>query len=141
VDELPNRVTFPMCQGSTKHSLASVLAVLDGSELNWVLTGLWCVGRPPAAFPSTSISDFEESTSVKPYPLSWSELLEFSRQVEDLQDITLVGSSPGAGPVIRIVGFDSGTWEIDTSLELGVLMARLSNFSGATIERPAGLLS
>jgi len=104
-------LNFSMWLGDKKISLYEILNNLRFFvDVNWLMYEFWGVRDP---FNGSPMQDFERKLRSTPtgYPFSSAEIEEFSRKIEDLNDLILVGFHDKK-KAIEIEGFDSATWRV-----------------------------
>jgi hypothetical protein len=141
-----NEISVPMRRPDGRWvALADLLALVPGHDLFWSFSDFEGVGGEGPR--GESILEFEElvTTSRSGYALSWSELVRFAGQLDQVVNGLLVGArtAPGperaagdprgdAGNVVVIEAFDSTTWEVRATDQ--ELFRRLSKFAADRVD-------
>lgn len=116
------KISGNMSKYNKKISFFEILSQIPSNREDWYIFECDAVGKAPN---NLTMSEFEDLVlnSKYGYQMSWDELLKFSKEIEDINNLIVVSStSPvefetiekGAEALqVRVEIYDSTTWEIE----------------------------
>ena len=116
------KISGNMSKYNKKISFFEILSNIPSNNTNWYIFEFDAIGKAPS---NLTMSEFEDLVlnSKYGYQMSWDELLKFSKEIEDINNLILVSS---ATPVafdaietdtedflVRLEIDDSTLWELE----------------------------
>ena len=120
--ECEMKISGNMSKYNKKISFFEILSQIPSNREDWYIFECDAVGKAPN---NLTMSEFEDLVlnSKYGYQMSWDELLKFSKEIEDINNLIVVSTtSPvefemiekGAEALqVRVEIYDSTTWEIE----------------------------
>ncbi len=116
------KISGSMLKYNKKISFFEILSNIPSNNAKWYIFEFDAIGKAPN---NMTMSEFEDLVlnSKYGYQINWSELLKFSKEIEDINNLILVSSTSPVEFVtiekgteslqVRVEIYDSTAWEIE----------------------------